>query len=88
MRPAVTSHGAWYLSVLLAGLAPLVGWASPPAASSPPAVGASASISLSDDPDACLEQALDQERLRNWSAALDLYQRALDRWPGRSEERR
>jgi carboxyl-terminal processing protease len=76
-------------------LTPLVTWASPP--SSPPAASTSTSTSTetakapatstvgSDAPDAFLQQALDLERQRNWSAAIELYQHAVERWPGRPE---
>ncbi len=32
-----------------------------------------------------LERGLDQERSRNWSAAMEVYRGALERWPGKVE---
>jgi carboxyl-terminal processing protease len=38
-------------------------------------------------PDEALARALELERKRDWSAAIDLYEAALERWPSRTELR-
>src|SRR4051794_26829962 len=90
MRPLDSCRAAWLVSVLLAWLPPLVTWASPPASPTGPSASTTASSATEtagndDEADAFLEQALDQERQRNWSAAIELYNRAVERWPGRPE---
>ncbi|WP_169980852.1 S41 family peptidase [Tautonia rosea] len=38
-------------------------------------------------PDDALAQALERERARDWSGAMDLYEQALERWPSRTDFR-
>ncbi|MFO0910209.1 MAG: S41 family peptidase [Isosphaeraceae bacterium] len=40
---------------------------------------------LADQPDAYLQRALGFERDRNWSSAIEVYDKALERWPDRSD---
>jgi carboxyl-terminal processing protease len=40
-----------------------------------------------DDPEIVLQQALDLERGRDWSAALRIYEQAISQWPARVEFR-
>lgn len=58
---------------------------------SPPSSAArqdASSPSIADaDPDRYLERALVLERERMWSAAIEVYQAASDRWPGRADFR-
>jgi carboxyl-terminal processing protease len=81
--------------VLLACLPQVITWASSPdaptASPSPsvtspsPAVRSSPNPATASDspsePETVLQQALNLERQRNWSAAIELYQRAVERWP-------
>lgn len=68
-------------------------WASPPAPSNHESLRAasdseSAPQSLDEasvNPDAELQRALDFERRRNWAAAIEVYQTAVEKWPGRVE---
>ncbi len=52
-----------------------VAWANDPTGSPTPAV----------EPGAVMERGLDKERERNWSAAMEVYRDALERWPSRVE---
>jgi carboxyl-terminal processing protease len=89
MRPGVSDRPAWYLSLLLAGLIPLVTWASPPDATPAPAASVPAAPAVVADSlaeaDACLQQALELERRRSWSEAIKVYERAVEQWPDRPE---
>ncbi|HZW34574.1 MAG TPA: S41 family peptidase [Isosphaeraceae bacterium] len=59
-------------------------WGEPP--STPVAAPVpSASPAPPEDPSALLDRGLDQERARNWSAAIEVYREALERWPSRVE---
>lgn len=57
----------------------------PPAAGSARAVGIDAAES--GDPQSLYRRALDLEREHDWSGAIQVYQDALDQWPGRVEFR-
>jgi carboxyl-terminal processing protease len=87
MRPLVSCRAAWLLSVLMAWWIPADGWASPPPSptSSSVPVATGSATAESDEPDTFLQQALDLERKHNWSAAIERYQDAVERWPGRPE---
>ncbi|RUL84213.1 S41 family peptidase [Tautonia sociabilis] len=94
-----TSVGALIASALAAIPAPN----SAPNPVSNPAIGlhASSAIALQgvsggrspaaladlETPDDALARALELERGREWSAAIEVYQRALERWPSRTELR-
>jgi carboxyl-terminal processing protease len=75
---------------LLAGLIPLVTWASPPDATTPPAANgvappAATVLDAVAEADACLQQALELERRRSWTEAIKVYERAVEQWPDRPE---
>jgi carboxyl-terminal processing protease len=55
--------------------------------STPPAVQSAgdAGSARAEDPERILEGGLDQERSRNWAAAIEIYRGALERWPSRVE---
>ncbi|MGE3818387.1 MAG: S41 family peptidase [Isosphaeraceae bacterium] len=88
MRVFESSRTAWLLSVLLA-------WTLPSATADPFDAGTQATVSApssgigeasdSDELTSTLKRALDFERQRNWTAAIDVYDKALERWPGRTE---
>ena len=93
MRPGASGRATWLLSVLLACLAPVVTWAyasrlahhrrrSPPV-TAPAAVPTGRRPRPPPHPNRrrMLQQALNLERQRNWSAAIELYQQAADQWP-------
>jgi carboxyl-terminal processing protease len=87
MRPLEKYRAAWLLSVLLAWVTPLVTRAdspsSPTTSTSTTATGTA--TAGGEEPELCLQQALELERQRNWSGAIELYQHALELWPGRPE---
>src|SRR5262245_51198406 len=89
MRHGVSDRPAWYFSALLAGLIPLVTWASPPDATAPATNVPAAPAARGDDSlaeaDACLQQALELERRRSWTEAIKLYEQAIDKWPERPD---
>jgi len=86
MRTLVSGRTLW-----LWFFATLPLWTSLPAApAAPPPSGASApekpaTADLPDEPDGVLRRALDFERQRNWSAAIEVYDEAQNRWPSRTE---
>ena len=87
MRMLVKSRAAWLLSALV-GLT----WADRPSAGAdltPPSAKAPAGPlppdPLPSDPDAVLQRALQLERKHSWSAAIDVYDQALEQWPSRTE---
>ena len=71
----------WLLAALPLGSSPSAAFAAPPSATAAKA----ALANLADDPDRFLDRALDFERARNWTSAIDVYDEALIRWPSRSE---
>jgi carboxyl-terminal processing protease len=83
MRRPVSSSLGWLFLVMLAGTTRSVSWADSPAApegGNPPASTAS---KLPDDPDGVMERGLNQERSRDWTAAIEIYHDAMERWPSR-----
>ncbi len=57
-------------------------WSQPQAPST-----TSTAIAGTNDPELALQNALELERQRKWTAAIELYEEALDRWPGRTDFR-
>ena len=57
--------------------------ASPPVF--PPTANTSAIESLPGDPDLVLRRALELERSRNWTGAIEVYDKAVKSWPGRND---
>src|SRR3954468_7440861 len=97
MRPLESCRAAWLLSVLLAGLTPLVSWAdsptsstlpsptpaattTPPTPSNPIAPPTATTASEDGEADALLQQALELERQRSWTKAIELYEDAVKHW--------
>ncbi len=88
MRPLDACRTAWTVMALWAGLAAAVlgaDTASPSSASL--STPAPLSVPAAKDPDEVLRQALDLERQREWTAAIELYEDALEQWPGRADLR-
>jgi carboxyl-terminal processing protease len=84
MGKLVTGRATWLLFALLAWTTQAALSAPPdPTPPSPPA--ATAAPDLPGDPDQALQRALDLERQRNWSAAIEFYDRALEQWPSRTD---
>jgi carboxyl-terminal processing protease len=77
----VLRRAACLLSALLAWTAGSAALAEPPSSPPRPTAGSS----TSNDPEVFLQRALELERKRNWPAALELYQEALELWPSRME---
>ena len=78
-------RAAWILSVLLAWTLARPTQADPP--SQPPATSSapSSAPTTAPDPDSALQKALDLERQRKWSEAIEAYQQAQELWPSRRE---
>jgi carboxyl-terminal processing protease len=90
MRKSVACSAAWLLSVLLAPAwsIPSVALAAPPSSSNSPTDDPSARPSATEspqEPEALLQKALDHERQRNWTGAIELYDQAIELWPERTE---
>jgi carboxyl-terminal processing protease len=90
MRTLVPGRSTWLwlLAVLAAGVRPPVALADPPATQgTAPAVAAEKPTAADpgDDADRVLERALEFERQRNWTSAIEVYDQALTRWPSRTE---
>ena len=80
MRTQVSGLWKWLLSTFVACSALSEARAEP----TPPAVN-SALSTIRNDPDDLLQRALDLERGRNWSSAIELYDKALEQWPSRTD---
>ncbi len=83
MRRLVTRSALWTILAMLA-------WMSSPSASalaplSDPPAARSVEPKPADEPQAFLERGLDQERQHNWAAAIEIYRKALELWPSRTE---
>jgi carboxyl-terminal processing protease len=81
----------WCLGAWLALIAPLSANADP---SDPPltaptdaADALSGPATVSTDPDAAIREALGLERQHRWAEAMEVYEKALERWPERAELR-
>jgi carboxyl-terminal processing protease len=84
MRTGVSLRLAWFLSTILAWTSLVAtAWGASPLAA--PVATSPKSESDANDPELVLQRALDLERQRNWSAAIDLYGNALEQWPSRTE---
>ena len=81
MRRLFTCSTAWLLLVVLAGTNDSTARADSP---TPRSVGDSAP-QQPDAADAALEIGLNQERSRDWAAAIETYHNALERWPSRAD---
>ena len=79
---ALTSKAGWAIALLLY-LSNPASHASPPVF--PPASTSAAAESLPNDPDIVLQHALELERSRNWTGAIEVYDKAVKSWPGRSD---
>ncbi len=80
MRTQVSGPSTWLLSALLACSALSEARAEP---SSPPSPSTSAITE--NNPDAVLQRALELERGRKWSSAIEVYDKALEQWPSRTD---
>jgi carboxyl-terminal processing protease len=91
MRTGVSWRSAWLLLATLAWVGLVsTAWSAPPLSTTPattPAPTPAATTSESDgsDPDHVLQRALDLERQRNWSAAIEVYEHALEQWPSHTD---
>jgi len=83
MRRLLNKLSPWLVLVLLTGMSASVVQAQAPSATSAASRSAGVESALPEDPDSALERGLDQERSKNWPAAIDLYHQALERWPSR-----
>jgi carboxyl-terminal processing protease len=69
--------------VIVAGMTQSVTWADGGSPRGADNAAAAASAHARDDADGILERGLDQERTRDWAAAIETYHGALERWPSR-----
>lgn len=82
---ALSSRAAQIIGATLFGT---VCWAIGPAAAMPAGDRSAEERSIvtaSDDPEDSLRRALELERERKWTAAIELYEDALDHWPDRAD---
>jgi carboxyl-terminal processing protease len=80
MRRLASWRTAWLLPALLGWATSAAATAAPPGPEAQPAATAAP-----DDPEIVLRRALDLERERNWTAAIEVYDRALKAWPDRTD---
>src|SRR3954451_23026551 len=90
MQVQVSRRTAWLFPVVLAWMAQATAYSAPPLESplplTPPSVSAPAAPEATvRDPDAALQQAMELERQRNWQAAIQAYDDAIESWPSRRE---
>lgn len=90
MRTQVSGRAKWLwlLAALPVGTLAPVALAEPPELAAPtasPTPNAPATVVLPDDPEQVLQRALEFERQRNWTSAIEIYDEALTRWPSRTE---
>ncbi len=83
-RPISCSLGWWFLA-MLAGTSWSVAWAQAPQEPGGVNSPASTESKLADDPDGAMERGLGQERSRDWTAAIETYHDAVERWPSRTD---
>ncbi len=79
MRTQVSGSSTWLLSALLACSALSEARAEPSSPSLP------TSVVAESNPDAVLQRALELERGRKWSSAIEVYDKALEQWPSRTD---
>ncbi len=85
MRPLALLRTGWLLLAMGAGpLAPAFAFVDPPATTSIK-VPNELPRAIEGDPSASLERGLDFERRHNWSAAMQVYRDAKEKWPSRAE---
>ncbi len=85
MRRQLASSLGWLFLVMLAGTTHSVAWADSPAKPGEENPSATAAAKLPDDPEAVMERGLSQERSREWTAAIETYHDAMERWPSRTD---
>src|SRR5262245_59489394 len=86
MRLARSRGTVWFLGAWLAWSA--VGFGADPPGSSAAATPTTApSPSPASDAETILLRALDLERSHKWTAAIEVYEKALEQWPERTDFR-
>ena len=87
MRAEETVRKGWWTLALLAGSLLPVARAQEPATkpATPPAASKPDAGALPAEPSEALQRGLELERKRNWSAAIRLYENALEQWPSRAD---
>jgi carboxyl-terminal processing protease len=85
MRRQVSSLLSWLFLVILAGTSHSAAWADSPGAPDEGDSSTSANSKLPDNPDGMMERGLGQERSRDWTAAIETYHDAVERWPSRTD---
>src|SRR5262245_49452660 len=71
------------LLAVLAGIKPSVARADGPSPRAAADRAAAAGSTRPEEADSVLERGLEQERSRDWAAAIETYHGALERWPSR-----
>src|SRR3954453_9855992 len=88
MRTLVRGRAGWLIAGLLCGAIQAQAHARPGDATSPavvPPPSVTAPTTEAPDPEAVFRRALELERQRNWSAAIDAYDKAMEQWPDRTD---
>lgn len=85
MRRNGTPRLAWLFAALLAWTAFPASWLPPATAAAGEPVASQAAAQADESAETVLERGLDRERQRDWSAAIETYRGAHERWPSRSE---
>jgi carboxyl-terminal processing protease len=68
-----------------AGINGAITWADTPSATDNSSAGVERATDVPDDPEGVLERGLNQERSRDWTAAIETYHDAVERWPSRTD---
>jgi carboxyl-terminal processing protease len=87
MRTGVSCRSAWLLLATLTwvGLVSTARSAAPPPSRPVPTSESARSEPDGKDPEIVLRRALDLERQRNWTAAIEVYEHALEQWPSHTD---
>ncbi len=83
-RPLLSSPG-WLFPLLLVAASSSLAWAAPPTGRDGGNPSASTAPEPINDPQGMLERGLNQERSRDWTAAIETYHDAIERWPSRAD---
>jgi carboxyl-terminal processing protease len=87
MRTGVSCRSAWLLLATLTWVGLVsTAWSAAPLPSTPePTTESARSEPDGKDPELVLQRALDLERQRNWTAAIEVYEHALEQWPSHTD---
>jgi carboxyl-terminal processing protease len=81
----VPGRATWLFAAVLACLTHPLAHAVAPTSTPEASTSKPSTSAFPIDPDAVLQRALELERARNWSGAIEVYDRGLEHWPSRSD---